>query len=131
MCMTSLCEFIKTRLLVNLFVFMHSNILYIVTYGTIKIMQPALDLHNSRKQISHISSSLYSIALTCLSQKKLEDREYHSATEFATDVRLMFTNCYTYNPPEHDVVKMCMKVQVRGLGVRDAWVWSIISTVHS
>ena len=49
-----------------------------------------------------------------LSQKKLEDREYHSATEFATDVRLMFTNCYKYNPPEHDVVKMCMKVQVWG-----------------
>lgn len=24
----------------------------------------------------------------------------------------MFTNCYKYNPPEHDVVKMARKLQV-------------------
>ena len=56
--------------------------------------------------------SVVEVLLSSLSQKKLEDRDYHNATEFATDVRLMFTNCYKYNPPEHDVVKMCMKVQV-------------------
>ena len=38
---------------------------------------------------------------------------YKNANAFAADVRLMFTNCYKYNPPEHDVVKMCMKLQVR------------------
>lgn len=27
-------------------------------------------------------------------------------------MRLIFTNCYKYNPPEHDVVKMCRKLQV-------------------
>ena len=30
--------------------------------------------------------------------------------EFATDVRLIFSNCYKYNPPEHDVVKMAKKL---------------------
>ena len=53
-------------------------------------------------------------------QKKLEGREYKNGNEFAADVRLTFTNCYKYNPPEHDVVKMCMKVQVRkGGGERE------------
>ena len=51
--------------------------------------------------------------LSFVLQKKLEEREYSNSNEFAADVRLMFTNCYKYNPPEHDVVKMCMKVQVR------------------
>lgn len=45
-------------------------------------------------------------------QVKLEGREYDGPEEFATDVRLMFTNCYKYNPPEHDVVKMGRKLQV-------------------
>jgi hypothetical protein len=45
-------------------------------------------------------------------QKKLERREYRSAAEFAADVRLMFTNCYRYNPPDSDVVKMAKKLQV-------------------
>ena len=47
-----------------------------------------------------------------LLQAKLERREYMGPEEFATDVRLMFTNCYKYNPPEHDVVKMGRKLQV-------------------
>ena len=42
----------------------------------------------------------------------MDNREYKDANGFAADVRLMFTNCYKYNPPEHDVVKMCMKLQV-------------------
>ena len=27
-------------------------------------------------------------------------------------MRLIFTNCYKYNPPEHDVVAMARKLQV-------------------
>ena len=36
--------------------------------------------------------------LSCI-KKKLEGREYKNAQEFAADVRLMFANCYKYNPP--------------------------------
>ena len=38
--------------------------------------------------------------------------EFRSPAEFATDMRLIFTNCYKYNPPEHDVVAMARKLQV-------------------
>lgn len=41
----------------------------------------------------------------------MDKREYKSAQEFATDVRLIFTNCYKYNPPDHDVVAMAKKLQ--------------------
>lgn len=44
-------------------------------------------------------------------KKKMDDREYKSAPEFADDVRLIFTNCYKYNPPDHDVVMMGRKLQ--------------------
>lgn len=47
-------------------------------------------------------------------QRKMENREYHDAQEFASDVRLMFSNCYKYNPPDHDVVAMARKLQVSG-----------------
>ena len=50
-------------------------------------------------------------------QKKMDAREYSSGSEFAADVRVMFTNCYKYNPPEHDVVKMGRKLQVWGGGM--------------
>ena len=46
-------------------------------------------------------------------QKKMDDREYTDPSEFVADVRLMFTNCYKYNPPEHEVVRMGRKLQVR------------------
>lgn len=42
----------------------------------------------------------------------MEAREYNSSSEFAADVRLMFSNCYRYNPPDHDVVKMARQLQV-------------------
>ncbi len=48
----------------------------------------------------------------CLLQKKLDNRQYRDAQEFAADVRLMFSNCYKYNPPDHDVVNMARKLQV-------------------
>ncbi|XP_030053116.1 bromodomain-containing protein 2 isoform X2 [Microcaecilia unicolor] len=44
-------------------------------------------------------------------KKKMENREYRDAQEFAGDVRLMFSNCYKYNPPDHDVVAMARKLQ--------------------
>lgn len=42
---------------------------------------------------------------------KMDSREYRSAAEFAGDVRMIFTNCYKYNPPDHDVVAMARKLQ--------------------
>jgi hypothetical protein len=44
-------------------------------------------------------------------KKKLENREYATPDEFATDVRLIFSNCYLYNGPNTDVVAMCKKVE--------------------
>lgn len=41
----------------------------------------------------------------------MDTREYKTAQEFAGDVRLIFTNCYKYNPPDHDVVAMARKLQ--------------------
>ncbi|XP_055938364.1 bromodomain-containing protein 3-like isoform X2 [Argiope bruennichi] len=42
---------------------------------------------------------------------KLEDCIYKTPEEFAADVRLIFTNCYKYNPPDHEVVIMARKLQ--------------------
>lgn len=50
-------------------------------------------------------------------QTKLEAREYRDAQEFGADVRLMFSNCYKYNPPDHEVVAMARKLQVRVWGL--------------
>lgn len=44
---------------------------------------------------------------------KLENRQYREPQEFAADVRLMFSNCYKYNPPDHEVVAMARKLQVK------------------
>jgi len=41
----------------------------------------------------------------------MDNRQYKTAQEFASDVRLIFTNCYKYNPPDHDVVSMARKLQ--------------------
>lgn len=46
-------------------------------------------------------------------QKKMDKSEYNDPQSFATDVRLMFSNCYKYNPPDHEVVAMARKLQVR------------------
>lgn len=51
--------------------------------------------------------------INCFSlQKKMDQRDYANAKEFAADVRLMFSNCYKYNPPLHEVVYMARKLQV-------------------
>lgn len=44
-------------------------------------------------------------------KKKMDQREYASAKEFAADIRLMFSNCYKYNEPSHEVVYMARKLQ--------------------
>lgn len=43
---------------------------------------------------------------------KMERREYKKPEDFARDIRLIFTNCYKYNPPEHEIVLMGRKLQV-------------------
>lgn len=45
----------------------------------------------------------------------MDEREYRDAQQFSADVRLMFSNCYKYNPPDHDVVAMARKLQVHGM----------------
>lgn len=42
---------------------------------------------------------------------KMENRDYNSHLDFASDMRLIFTNCYKYNPPDHQVVAMARKLQ--------------------
>merc|ERR1712096_18843 len=42
---------------------------------------------------------------------KMDGREYRTPAEFALDMRLIYTNCYKYNPPEHDMVAMGRKLQ--------------------
>ncbi|XP_046691918.1 LOW QUALITY PROTEIN: bromodomain testis-specific protein [Silurus meridionalis] len=44
-------------------------------------------------------------------KKKMDNREYTDALQFAADIRLMFSNCYKYNPPNHEVVAMARKLQ--------------------
>uniref|UniRef100_A0A8C4R8M6 Uncharacterized protein n=1 Tax=Eptatretus burgeri TaxID=7764 RepID=A0A8C4R8M6_EPTBU len=46
-----------------------------------------------------------------VSKRKMDGREYRDAQEFAADMRIMFSNCYKYNPPDHDVVSMARKLQ--------------------
>ncbi|KAJ3604439.1 hypothetical protein NHX12_029180, partial [Muraenolepis orangiensis] len=64
----------------------------------------ALELHDYHDIIKHpmdLSSA----------RKKMDNREYSDPQSFATDVRLMFSNCYKYNPPDHEVVAMARKLQ--------------------
>merc|ERR1719445_2105667 len=63
-----------------------------------------LDLHDY-KQVIKKPMDLGSV------KGKMESREYRTPAEFAIDMRLIFTNCYKYNPPEHDVVAMARKLQ--------------------
>jgi hypothetical protein len=44
-------------------------------------------------------------------KNKMENRDYNSHLDFAGDMRLIFTNCYKYNPPDHDIVAMARKLQ--------------------
>ncbi|XP_034150592.1 bromodomain-containing protein 2 isoform X2 [Esox lucius] len=44
-------------------------------------------------------------------RRKMDGREYRDALQFAADVQLMYSNCYKYNPPDHDMVAMARKLQ--------------------
>nr|XP_020735106.1 bromodomain-containing protein 3 [Odocoileus virginianus texanus] len=44
-------------------------------------------------------------------KKKMDSREYPDAQGFVADIQLMFSNCYKYNPPDHEVVAMARKLQ--------------------
>ncbi|KAM4532901.1 bromodomain-containing protein 3-like isoform 3-T3 [Fundulus diaphanus] len=44
-------------------------------------------------------------------KEKLDGGEYQDAQRFAADVRLIFSNCYKYNPSRHSVVEMARKLQ--------------------
>jgi hypothetical protein len=63
-----------------------------------------LDLHDY-KQVIKKPMDLGTVKV------KVETNKYRTAAEFASDMRLIFTNCYKYNPPEHDVVAMARKLQ--------------------
>ncbi|XP_029015734.1 bromodomain-containing protein 4 isoform X2 [Betta splendens] len=64
----------------------------------------ALGLHDYHDIIKH-PMDLSTI------KAKLENKQYRDPQEFAADVRLMFSNCYKYNPPDHEVVAMARKLQ--------------------
>ncbi|GFN82764.1 hypothetical protein PoB_000927000, partial [Plakobranchus ocellatus] len=44
-------------------------------------------------------------------KKKMDERQYRTAGEFAEDVRQIFQNCYRYNAQDSDVAKMGRKLQ--------------------
>ncbi|XP_013984079.1 bromodomain-containing protein 3 isoform X2 [Salmo salar] len=64
----------------------------------------ALELHDYHEIIKH-PMDLSTV------KKKIDGREYPDAQMFAADVRIMFSNCYKYNPPDHEVVAMARKLQ--------------------
>ena len=70
---------------------------------------------NPEDRFSHDKAYIINVCLVSVFvlnfQTKLENREYKTATDFAEDVRLIFTNCYRYNPPDSDVVMMAKKLQ--------------------
>jgi hypothetical protein len=63
-----------------------------------------LELHDYRKVVKS-PMDLGTI------KQKMENRQYNNSLEFANDMRLICTNCYKYNPPDHDVVAMARKLQ--------------------
>lgn len=71
-----------------------------------------------------------SLWLVCL-QKKMDSREYQDAQGFAADIRLMFSNCYKYNPPDHEVVAMARKLQVKVLANASSTVFLLQVQVRS
>lgn len=64
----------------------------------------ALELHDYHDIIKH-PMDLSTV------KKKMDGRDYLDAQAFAADIRLMFSNCYKYNPPDHEVVAMARKLQ--------------------
>ena len=44
-------------------------------------------------------------------RRKLDSREYLNAEQFENDVRLVFSNCFTYNAPDTDIVQMAKALE--------------------
>ncbi|XP_006831121.1 PREDICTED: bromodomain testis-specific protein [Chrysochloris asiatica] len=44
-------------------------------------------------------------------KRKMDNQEYKDAHEFAADVRLIFMDCYKYNPPDHEIVTMAKMLE--------------------
>ena len=44
-------------------------------------------------------------------RKRMDSREYQTVEKFANDVRLVFSNCYKYNPADNEVVQLAHKLQ--------------------
>lgn len=44
-------------------------------------------------------------------QKNMDNATYETKEEFGNDVRLIFKNCFVYNPPEHEVVAMAKRLE--------------------
>lgn len=61
----------------------------------------------------------------------MDKGEYSDPQSFATDVRLMFSNCYKYNPPDHEVVAMARKLQVRPAAGVPVWPPAIADPISS
>ena len=60
-------------------------------------------------------SNFCDMLLIKILQTKIEKGEYANEKEFGSDMRLIFSNCYRYNPPGHDVVLMAKELEVRNL----------------
>lgn len=57
----------------------------------------------------------------------MDNQEYKDAYEFAADVRLMFMNCYKYNPPDHEVVAMARMLQVSSTHGECSVLWAWVT----
>lgn len=44
-------------------------------------------------------------------KQNMDQNKYRKPDDFAADIRLIFTNCYKYNPSDHEVVGMGRKLQ--------------------
>lgn len=83
-----------------------------------EIIKHPMDLGTAKVSVDYIliiDFAIYMIHIFFFiieNKVKMENREYRKPEDFASDVRLIFTNCYKYNPPDHEVVAMARKLQV-------------------
>lgn len=44
-------------------------------------------------------------------ERKLDSQEYDGSEDFEADIRLIFSNCYTFNPPGSPVFNFCTQLE--------------------